>query len=248
MSSTLDATLLTPSTLYARIREDLRARIASGAYQPFDRVPSEAQLMREYAVSRITVRQALGELAKEQLIFKVPGKGAFVAKPKPFQALGRLQGFGEAMAQLGHTIRNRVLSIDTIGADDVVAARLHVANAQPVTRIRRVRLLDGRPVSLDVTWVPLAIGEQLAQEALATRDIFLILENDYGIQLGHADLALDAVLADASVARELDIERGAPVLRIERLTHDRDGRPVDFEFLYCRTDSFQYRMQIHRHG
>jgi len=235
-------------TLYARIREELRALIVSGAYQPFDRVPSESTLMQQYGVSRITVRQALGELEKEALIFKVPGKGAYVSKPKPFQALGRLQGFGEAMAQLGHEASNRVLDLVHQPADASVAERLRLAPGQPVTRIRRVRQVDRQPVSLDVTYVPERIGRRLALEDLASRDIFLILENDYGLQLGHADLALDAVLAEAALAHELGLAPGAPVLRIERLTHSRDGHPLDFEYLYCRTDSFQYRMRIHRHG
>ncbi|WP_341679151.1 GntR family transcriptional regulator [Niveibacterium sp. SC-1] len=233
-------------TLYARIREELRALIVSGAYQPFDRVPSESTLMQQYGVSRITVRQALGELEKETLIFKVPGKGAFVSKPKPFQALGRLQGFGEAMAQLGHETSNRVLDLVHLPADATVAERLRQPLGQPVTRIRRVRLVERQPVSLDITYVPERIGRRLAQEDLAARDIFLILENDYGLALGHADLALEAVIAEATLAQELSLQAGSPVLRIERLTHTRDGQPLDFEYLYCRTDSFQYRMRIHR--
>src|SRR3954469_4497220 len=83
--------------LYSRIREDLRARIVSGAWQPHDRLPSESELMARYGVSRITVRQAVGDLQKERVIFKVPGKGSFVSAAKPFQELGRLQGFAEAM-------------------------------------------------------------------------------------------------------------------------------------------------------
>ena len=81
-------------------------------------------------------------------------------------------------------------------------------------------------------------------EAIAPETV--ILENDLATPLGHAELALDAVAADARVASLLDVPPGAPVLHIERLTHDRDGRPVDYEHLYCRSDSFQYRMRLER--
>lgn len=235
-----------PTTLHNRIREELRARIFSGAYQPHDRVPSESALMTEYGVSRITVRQALGNLEKERLIVKVPGKGSFVTQPKPFQELGRLQGFAEAMGALGHETHNRLISLRTVAASAQVADKLKLAAGKPVTEIHRVRYLDRRPASLDITWVPSHIGDRLAREDLASRDIFLILENDYGLALGHADLAIDATLADAPLAGLLEINTGAPVLRVERLTHGKDGTPLDYEHLHCRADNFQYRLRIHR--
>jgi GntR family transcriptional regulator len=235
-----------PTTLHNRIREELRARIFSGAYQPHDRMPSESELMTQYGVSRITVRQALGNLEKERLIVKVPGKGSFVTQPKPFQELGRLQGFAEAMGALGHETFNKLLSLRTVAATTQVAEKLRLDPGTPVTEIHRVRYLDRQPVSLDITWVPQHIGERLAREDLAGRDIFLILENDYALPLGHADLAIDATLADAPLAALLEVSTGAPVLRVDRLTHGKDGTPLDYEHLYCRADNFQYRLRVHR--
>jgi GntR family transcriptional regulator len=101
-------------------------------------------------------------------------------------------------------------------------------------------------VSLEITYLPEAIGERLQNEDLASRDIFLILENDYGIALGHADLQIDAMLADDSLARALQVEPGTALLRLERLTHTAAGMPLDFEHLYFRGDAFQYRLQIAR--
>ncbi|NML17806.1 GntR family transcriptional regulator [Azohydromonas caseinilytica] len=233
-------------TLHRRIREELRERILCGAWQPHERLPSESALMAQYGVSRITVRQALGDLESARLIFKVPGKGSFVAQSKPFQELGRLQGFAEAMGPLGHDTFNRLLSLQTVAADARVAERLRLDVGTPVTEVRRVRHLDHRPVSLDVTWLPLHLGRRLRSDELATRDIFLILENDCATPLGHADLALDAVSADAQTAALLGLPPGAPMLHIERLTHDREGRPIDYEHLYCRSDTFQYRMRLQR--
>lgn len=235
-----------PSSLYAQIREELRELIVSGAWQPNDPVPSERELMAQYGVSRITVRQALGDLQKESLIFKLAGKGAYVAQTRPFQELGRLQGFAEAMEARGHETFNRVLAIEHGVASELVASRLRLAPGAPVTELKRVRFLDRAPVSLDITWVPRALGERLARADLASRDIFLIIENDCATPLGHADLVIDAGLADAALGEHLGIAVGAPVLRIERLTHDAAGRPIDYEHLYCRADNFQYRLRIER--
>ena len=232
--------------LYAQIKDVLRERILDGSYAPHSQMPSEHELCRMFDVSRITVRQALGDLHKEGLLFKVHGKGTFVSKPKAYQNVASLQGFAEAMSSMGHEIVNQLRSCRTVEAGRHIAARLNIAEGAPVTEIHRVRLLNREPVSLELTWVPLTLGKRLANADLTTRDIFLILENDCGVPLGHADVSIDAILAHDDIVDALRVEEGSPVLRIERLTHDASGRPVDFEYLYFRGDAFQYRLRIDR--
>ena len=240
---------MSPVPLHTQIREILRRRVLDGSYPPHSQMPSESQMMSSFGVSRITIRQALGDLQKEGLIFKVVGKGSFVAKPKAFQNLSRLQGFGEAMGPSGYETYSQVLSARNVPASALVANRLQLQAGEPVYEIQRLRYLNREPISVDVSYFPLSIGERLAQEDLATRDIFVILENDLGHHLTHADVQIEAISADESLARHLRIAEASPLLRIERLTHCEAGehkRPVDFEFLYYRGDAFQYRLRIDR--
>lgn len=237
---------LSPQPLYAQIKDALRERILDGTYAPHSQMPSEHELCATFHVSRITVRQALGDLQKEGLIFRLHGKGTFVSKPKAFQNVTSLQGFAEAMSSMGYEIVNQLRSFRVVEADRRQATRLQLQEGAPLVEIHRVRLLNREPISLECTWVPESIGKRLASADLATRDIFLILENDCGVPLGHADVTVDAILADDEIVTALGIEQGAPVLRIERLTHDATGRPIDYEFLYFRGDAFQYRLRIDR--
>ena len=232
--------------LYTQIKDALRSGILDGRYPPHSRMPSESELQAMFDVSRITIRQALGDLQKEGLIFKVHGKGSFVSQPKAFQNITSLQGFAEAMSRSGHEIINRVVKFRFVPAPDEVAARLSLAERTQVAEIHRVRLLNRSPVSYEITYLPEPFGRQLERADLVTRDIFLILENDCGLPLGSADLAIDAVAAKPGIARALAIGAGEPLLRIERLTHDADGQPIDFEYLYFRGDTFQYRLRIDR--
>ncbi|MFR0690444.1 GntR family transcriptional regulator [Enterobacterales bacterium AE_CKDN230030158-1A_HGKHYDSX7] len=238
---------LSPVPLYSQLKEVLRTRILDGTYPPLSRMPSEAELGKAFDVSRITVRQALGDLQKEGLIFKIHGKGTFVAKPKAFQNVSTLQGLGESMSQRGYEVINRLRSFRVVPADAQVAARLQVAEGENVVQIKRARLVNRELVSLEITYLPEAVGKRLEKADLVSRDIFLILENDCALPLGHADLAIDAILADAELAQALDVEEGSPVMRIERLTHTADGAPLDYEHLYYRGDAFQYRLRIDRH-
>ncbi|HDR9584010.1 GntR family transcriptional regulator [Burkholderia stabilis] len=237
---------LSAAPLYVQIKDMLRARILDGTYAPHSRMPSEHELCAMFDVSRITVRQALGDLQKEGLLFKLHGKGTFVSKPKAFQNVTSLQGFAEAMSSMGYEIVNQLRSLRTVKADRHLATKLNVPEGAPLVEIHRVRLLNREPVSLEQTWVPEALGKRLAGADLASRDIFLILENDCGIPLGHADVSIDAILADDEIVDALRVEESSPVLRIERLTHDASGAPIDYEYLYFRGDAFQYRLRIDR--
>lgn len=233
--------------LHSQVRERLRERIVDGTYGAQARLPAESEIGAIFGVSRITVRQALSDLQNEGVIVKVPGKGTFVASPVPRQELARLEGFDEAMSRQGHRIVNRVVGHSVVAASPAVAAQLRLPAGAPVGEIRRVRYLDREPVSHEVTYLPADLGERLRQENLAERDIFLILEKDYAIALGHADLQIGAVNADAALAAALEVAPGAALLRIERLTWTRDGVPLDFEYLTIRGDAFQYALRLPRH-
>ncbi|MPY62363.1 GntR family transcriptional regulator, partial [Streptomyces spongiae] len=105
-----------------------------------------------------------------------------------------------------------------------------------VLYIERLRRLNGLPLSLDLTYVPLDIGTALLDADLENTDVFRLLESISGQPLGHAEITLEAVNADAHSSAVLQAPRGAAVLMLERLTHLADGRPVDLEFIRFRGD------------
>ena len=235
-----------PVPLYQQIKAALRSGILDGKYPPHSRMPSESELQEMFEVSRITIRQALGDLQKEGLIFKVHGKGSFVSQPKAVQNITSLQGFAEAMAGEGHEVVNRVLSFEFVQATAEVAANLKLEEGETVAEIHRARLINRELTSYEITFLPESIGRKLLRADLATRDIFLILENDCGVALGSADLGISAIPARPPVSRVLDLKRDTPVLRVERLTRDSNDHPIDFEYLYFKGDAFQYRLHVDR--
>src|SRR5260221_13109827 len=127
-----DVISVSPAPLYTQIKDTLRARVLDGTYKPHQQMPSESEMTQIFGVSRITVRQALGDLQKEGLIFKIHGKGTFVSKPKAFQSLARLQGFGEAMSSMGYETFSQVLSIKDMPASSVVAAKLNLPEKEHI--------------------------------------------------------------------------------------------------------------------
>ncbi len=234
-----------PLPLYVQIRDSLRRQILDGTYQVHERLPSENEMMTAYGVSRITIRQALRDLHNEGLVFSAQGKGTFVSKPKAVQNVQRLEGFGEAMAAQGYEASARVLSIQQLKAPKAVAAALDLQPGDEAIEVKRVRYLNRSPVCIENSYFPMDVGRQMFSLDLSG-DIFPMLENLFGIPLGGADISLDAILADDEAQQYLNLKTGEAILRVERLTHNRDGRPIDFEYLCYRGDSFKYQFRIDR--
>ena len=231
--------------LYAQIKDILKQRIMDGDYEVHERLPSESEMMKLFGVSRITVRQALRDLHTEGLVFSVQGKGTFVSRPKAVQDVQRLQGFGEAMSPQGYETSARVVSVQETHPNQEVAEALKLPQNASVIELTRIRYLNREPISLDQSYFPHNVGQGLLGRDL-TQDIFPMLENEFGVGLGHADLKIEAIGADQSLAKHLNVEVASSILRIQRLVFSEAGDPIDFEYLSYRGDAFQYQLRVER--
>lgn len=232
-------------TLHEQVCKHLRDRILTGDLAPHQQLPSEACLMRSFGVSRVTVRQALKDLGAEGLVYSQQGKGSFVSAPRASYNLSALLGFHEAMQGKPFVATSQVCSSGVVVADKETAAALHLKRGDNVLEVKRIRCLNARPVSVDLSYFPLDVGERLHGQDL-TQDIFPLLEAR-GIALGRSRLWIEAQPCPVEFAADLAIRPGEPVLHLARLTSSALERPVDFEHLYCRGDSYQYKVELRRH-
>lgn len=230
---------------YLQIKEALKLRILDGDYAVHEQLPSESELMKMFGVSRITVRQALRDLHSDGLVFSVQGKGTFVSKPKAVQDVQRLRGFGESMNSQGYETSTRVLTLKERKPPKAVADALAVKKSEKVVEVVRIRYLNREPISVDHSFFPLELGQKFFGRNLAT-DIFPMLENELNQSLDYANLYIEATVADEETGQHLNIEQGAPVLKITRLVFASDGRPIDFEYLLYRGDAYQYHLRVNR--
>ncbi|MFT6123638.1 MAG: GntR family transcriptional regulator, partial [Oleiphilaceae bacterium] len=215
----LEADARSHEPLYIQIKLALKKQILSGEYAPYERLPSESELMSAFGVSRITVRQALKDLSSEGLVFTSQGKGTFASKPKASQDLQQLQGFDEAMSPKGYKTSARLISIRERVAPRDVQIKLELGDKEKVIEVVRIRYLNQEAVSLDRSFFPIEIGQGLFGEDL-TGDIFPMLEKQLSLRLGEAEISLEARPADEEVAQQLGLEQGSPLMWVERLTRD----------------------------
>jgi len=231
--------------LYAQIKDIIKQRIIDGEYAVHERLPSESEMMKVFGVSRITVRQALRDLHTDGLVFSVQGKGTFVSRPKAVQDIQNLKGFGEAMTPQGYETSTRVVSVQEIRIPGEVAEALDLNRNSNIIELTRIRYLNREPISLDHSFFPIEIGKELLGRDL-TQDVFPMLENECGIELGHAELKIEAITATKDLSEKLNVGVGSSILRIQRLVFSKSGVPIDFEYLSYIGDAFQYQVRVER--
>jgi GntR family transcriptional regulator len=232
--------------LYAQVENVIIDRISDGSLPPGTRLPSEDDLVQEYAVSRTTIRAAIQSLVQRGLVEIRRGKGTFVTQPKITQELTELTGFVEDMQALGRHAKAKVLDQRVVAANQVVARQLALSQGTPVVRIQRVRLADAIPLSFDETYLPKPLGEKVMADNLETEPIFSLLEQKYRTPLVEAEYRLEAVCADSTVATALCIDPGSPIFLIERTSYSIGHRPVDYEKLHYRGDQIRFVTRLLR--
>lgn len=235
-----------PQTLYARLRDELRAGILDGKLQPHEKLPSESEMTAAYGVSRITVRQALSDLQKEGLIVRLQGKGAFVSQPQAAQQLNRLEGLAESLAPGGQAVHSKRLSMKALRAAPQIAEALGLAQRTEVYQLTTLRYLERQPLSVNVTHFIPGLGERIARIDLSGRDLIDVLERDLRLPVGRADVEIRAEAMPASAAKLLHVGEGTPALRVVRLVRAPDGSPLQTETAVYRGDIFSYRLSLSR--
>ena len=232
--------------LYAQVESVLAAEIFDGSLKTGDQLPTEDALIARFGVSRITARRAIQNLASRGLVEIRRGLGTFVIPPKITQNLTELSGFVEDMQTLGRKATAQLLEKKIVPASEAVARHLALTKGERVVRIHRVRLADGVGVSFDETYLPLDIGKKIMGHNLKAEPIFSLLERRYNIPLVEAEYKLEAVGAEAEVAKALRVKQGSPIFRIERTSYSTGERPVDYERLHYRGDLIRFVTRLAR--
>lgn len=234
-----------PVPLYHQLHAILLKEIQSGALKQGDAFPTEQELMERYAISRMTVRQAVARLVHDGLLHRQQGHGTFVRCNVIEQELSTLTGFSEEMASRGLTPSAKLVSAQMMQPDSTVATQLRTAPGEMVFQMIRVRLADGEPIALDLSHCPRDLGEKLQQENLEGA-LYSLMEDKFGIKLDWADQAIQAILADEFTSRHLGINKRVPILFMERTAYAADGRPVEFTRTLYRADRYVYRIRLKR--
>jgi len=226
----------------------LRDRILSGAVGFGAKLPTENELADSHGVSRVTVRRALGELARERLIERRRSAGTRVVyRPSPAPMTADISGVLANLADMGRRTAVKLLSFDHVQAEGAVAQLLGAASDQLLQRSVRVRSVDGVPFSFLTTHVPESVSVTYTREELAARPLLELLERA-GVKVDHARQRISAGLATPDVAEALGVRTGSPLIELVRVVYDQAGRGVEHLHALYRPDRYAFEFDLVRMG
>ena len=233
---------------YHQIAQSLRERIRTGELSPGTRLTNQRALAREFGVTLMTLRQALDLLEREGLIACRHGLGTFVASPAIDYDILQFRALAGDLRTQGEPVETRYLRSQFLRADRRVQAGLRLAGGDWVFLLERLRVLNGRPVSLQRSFLPEGLGEETAKADLAVTPLRQVLSFKLGIEIANAREEISAVKFGGREARELACRPGAPAFRSERVSWARDGKPVVFDRVYIPGDRFRITRELHFEG
>lgn len=229
--------------LYYQLAERLREKISDKVYGPGEPIPSESELMKQYGISRGTVRQALQKLFQEGLIERYAGKGSFVAYPKIEQnAATEIGFFTQAMLNAGKVPSAKILEVNEFRSDHSLQAKLQLKDDMNVVLIKRLRFADNEPLAIESQHFRGDIGRKLLNEDLR-RSIYKILQEKYHYILYRSVNSIEASLASEEIAKILNTHEGRPVLLIKRLVYLSDDKPFEYSEDIYRADRIRFSIE-----
>ncbi|MBO0906468.1 GntR family transcriptional regulator [Jiella sonneratiae] len=231
--------------LWAQLRQALIDYIAAEALRAHTRLPSEPELCDLFSVSRTVVREALNQLVNEGQVYRIQGRGTFVAGGREdHDFVGTTVGFSSDFRGTDRHIVRQVLNQTLRPATAREAKFMRIAIDAPIVAIERLLVVDRLPRLWVSTAILPAASPSLETIALENRSLYETLRRQYGIVFKHAERWIEAINADETIAELLQVELGEALVKIESISFDQNDVPVEYYVAYQRTDKSRLHFRI----
>lgn len=219
--------------------------IRRGVYPAGQRLPGERTLADQLKVSRSTLRKVLGRLQADGSLIASAQQGWFLPPRTSSHAPTLLQSFTEMAKQRGLHATSTTLEATVRSATLDEAAELHIAPAEDVFFIERLRGMGGPPVCLDRSTMPAALVQPLTVADLTDQSLYERLETLCGLVVVRSSYAVTAEAADERLANLLDIPPGSPVLVSSEVSYTK-ADPVILGSAFHRGDAYRFEADLFR--
>lgn len=220
--------------------EWLKAEIASGAFEKGSRLPPESEIAARFGVNRHTVRRAIAALTAEGVLRADQGRGTFVAAAPISYPITSRTRFSEIVSGQDKAPSGRLIGSGTEEADALLANWLKVPIGTLLIRIETLRVADGVPVMVGTSWFEQSRFPNLVADYAETGTITKALAKAGVSDYRRKESRVTAELVDPQDVAVLGISSGQPVLVVESLNLDADGKPMQ----YTRTRMAADRIQL----
>ncbi len=230
--------------LYIQLAQSIERDILEGRCRPGSRIPSEAEYIKECAVSRVTVRQAMQVLLDRNLIVRRRGLGTFVQRKGVRQTIDELFGLYQSLVKKGLDPKMELLDYEEMYPLPEVRENLQLQPREKIVRFVRQFNLEDEVLVVSHMHIPSSLAGNWTREEAAAKNSFRLLEENAGIRIGNLQVRIRASVANARTAERLKVPRKSPVLELSRLAFSVEQKPVEYTILVFRGDSYELTTQI----
>lgn len=217
-----------PLPLYYQIANSLRERIMAGQWPAGEKLPTEEQLSSQYRVSRQTIRKAKDHLMGEGLIRSLQGSGCYVTPPEQWTARPPTVENLKEFFTVALTTSFKIHNYGMVANSPRIVRHLQNHEDRFVFQIRGVRYQKGRPLSYVVYHLPHEFAVRIPLEELDENAFIPQFEKLAGIKAMEGVQSISLGRADHHAARHLGLKTGGPVLVVETVYTDPNGKPIEF--------------------
>ncbi|MDI7276935.1 MAG: GntR family transcriptional regulator [Anaerolineae bacterium] len=229
-----------PAPLYHSLGHIIRSKVQGGEWRPGEQIPSERQLMELSGLSRATVRQGIEYLVREGILYRVQGKGTFVAAPKIKQGVLRLFDFSDTMRRNGLKPSARLLGKGHDEPPPNVRRALALPTGATVIWIQRLLLVNAEPMLIETCYLPQQRFPDLLEAYDEVEDVHRFVGERYGARVTSSSDGFEPVILESREAAVLGVRAGFPALWVEQVGMDEAGAPIVFHSSLLRGDRCRF--------
>lgn len=229
--------------LYVQIKNSIITKIQDKEFTVGEKIPGENKLKKIYDVSLITVRKAISELVNEGYLYRLQGRGTYVAERMMNRPLN-VMSFTESMREKDFNVKTKLLQLEII-ADEFVADKLNIEAVSEIVKIKRLRYVDQEPIALQTSYIPHAILPYVKAKKLKEEGSLYKILKDLGTIPNRAHEIYKAkVIKNEEISKLLNKDIGAPIFSAERTTYTDNNQVFEYaQFILCG-DKYTVEMEL----
>ena len=227
-----------PIPAYYQLMSEIKNKISSGIWPVGHCIDSERTLAEDNNVSRMTVRQAIGELVQEGLLTREKGKGTFVCEPKLKQK--NIMSFSEIMKNSGADFKTKVTVFEKISIEEEFTIDFE---SKELYKIERLRIVNNIIVAIETIYIPCDFVPNIDKEKLEASFYELLKSNN--ITMDNSEASVVAVLSDDSYKELFNVNEDIPLLKMHSKNYDSENNLIFMEESIYRSDKYVLEIDIY---
>lgn len=231
---------------YYRVAKDLKTDIEKGVYKPGQAIPSEAQLSRQYNVSRMTIRQGLSQLTNIGYIKTIQGKGNFVAHPSVEKLVLNLSE--ENLFNTSDKISIKLLGVEVVKANAQESRKLEIDASTKILKVARLLFMEEGPVAIDTRCLPYLKGKPILEKEIGYAAFPEVVNHYLELLSVRNELSISPTVLSEAEANQLKAKKQLPALCLEQVLLAHNGTPLGWSKMICRGDRYTLQAVSYPHS